>query len=160
MSITRDPVETKIADLKVTTVPLPFNKSQPLIPDVAEFISVAAQSLGPLISSGSIKGLDSLKDPKVIAALAPMLGGIAKFFGAGRLEKLAPKIMETTSVVMPDKTGELAVFSLGKPKEYNEVFDENPHLYFPILFFSGQVTFKRFFPVSGQQGDATSAPAS
>lgn len=156
----RVPVDTTIAGYKVTTTPLPFPSAQPLIPDVAEFISVAAGVLGPLLASGKLKGLESLKDPKTIELLAPVIGSVAKYFGAGRLEKLAPKIMATTVVVMADKTGELANYELGKGAEYAYVFDEAPHAYFPILFFAGRVTFERFFPGIGQAGGGTTAPAS
>jgi hypothetical protein len=144
----RQPIEATIAGLRVTSTPLSFSASQPLIADVAEFMSVAAKELGPVMTSGAIKVTDDLGDPKVMAALAPVLGGVAKFFGAGRLEKLAPKVMATTVVVMQSPRGELENYELGKEKDRNLVFDEHPEAYFPILFFAGRVTFQRFFPAS------------
>lgn len=159
-SLGRQPVEAEIAGLKVTTTPLPFNNSQPLIADVAEFMSVAVRAIGPVFTSGLVKGTDDIGDPKVIAAVLPHLGDIAKYFGAGRLERLAPKVMATTVVVMHSPKGELENYELGKQKEREQVFDEHPEAFFPILFFAGKVTFKRFFPAVAQAAKDTPPPES
>lgn len=152
--------ETEVGDLKVTTTPLPFNASQPMLPEVAEFIGIAAQHIGPLLASGVISSMDKLVDPKVISQLAPVLVDIGKYFGSGRLDRLAPKVLATTTVIMKVPGGELETFELGKGKQYQAVFDEHPEAFLSILFFAGKVTFSRFFPGLGKAGKGTTAAES
>lgn len=144
--MSRLPVESEINGLKVVSLPLPFPSAQPLIPEVAEIVSLALRHLGGMVSAS---GEVSLKTQDVLK-LAPVLGELAAHLGAGRLERLAPKIMATTTVICEDVKGELQSYDLGKDKERNYVFDEHPGIYFQVLIFAGMVTFKRFFPASGR----------
>lgn len=138
----REPVIDEIGGRKVTSQPLPFPQAEALLPEVGELLSLMAGELGSAFTEGKI----SLKDD--VMKLAPALSTVAQFFGGGRLTKLAPKLLACTTVIMPDMRGELANYELGKEKDRNYVFDDQPELYFPILFFAGRVTFKRFFPAS------------
>lgn len=151
----REPVTDEIGGRKVTSQPLPFPKAQALLPEVAELIGLIAREAGDLIGQGKI---DIKKED--IAKLIPVLASVAAFFGQGRLERLAPRIMAATTVVMPDEGGEMSNYELGKEKDRDYVFDEQPELYFQILFFAGKVTFARFFPVSALVGKGTRKPSS
>jgi hypothetical protein len=153
----RQPVEVELLGLKVTTTPLAFSSSQPLIPDIAQLLAVAARELSPLFKTLNPKAM--LDDTRTLMAIAPALGGIAGFLD-GKLEKLAPRILASTVVVMANLAGEKQAYELGKERDRNEVFDEHPELYFPVLLFAGKVTFARFFPVSVLAASATSAPES
>lgn len=142
----REPVTEEILGLKVTTQPLPFPVSEPLLPEVGELLSLMAAELGGALKSGQVKWSDD------VMKLAPVLGTVSKFFGAGRLQRLSPKVLSTTTVVMENMKGDLQNWEMGKEKDRNYVFDEHPELYIPTLFFAGRVTFKRFFPASALAG--------
>lgn len=136
-----------IGGLEVTTFPLPFESAQPLIPTIGEIISITIGELRPLIQSGQVKLTDKL-DFGVIASFAPALRAVMQYLGEnGRLEKLAPKLLATTVVVMNGERYELV-----KEKERKAVFDDHPDIYFPTLFLAGRVTYARFFPAAFRGG--------
>lgn len=141
----RQPVEQEILGLKFTSQPLPFPAAQALLPEVALIVSIAARELGPAFLKGQ-----SLKDVD-IAALLPGLVPVVEHFGQGRLDRLAPKLLASTTVVMPDLNGELTRYELLKEADRNAVFEERPDVFLPALFFAGRVTFERFFPASARQ---------
>jgi hypothetical protein len=134
----REPVTQEIAGLKVTSSPLPFPRSQELLPEVGQLMALVMRELG----SVNVKLTDD------IMTLAPALGSLTAHLSGGTLERLAPKLLASTQVIMEDARGEKAVFDLLKEKDRNAVFDEHPEAYFPILIFAGRVTFARFFPAS------------
>lgn len=138
----RQPQEVDLFGLKFTFTPLPFKDSQPLLPEVGEIISIALREFGHVIASGAIK-----MDEDVIKLL-PALAPIFSHFQGGRLDRLAPKLLASTTVVMPDLTGERRRYELIKEADRNEVFDEYPECYMPAVFLAGRRTYARFFPES------------
>lgn len=158
----RLPVTTTLLGLEVTSEPLPFARAEPLIPEVLEFISVVLQQ-----GAGLVAQFFATKQVSIQSLDVEMLGAVgmqaAKYFGAGRLQRLAPLIMFSTSVPMRMLNGNVERKELGKDADRNYVFDEHPEAFFPILFFAGSVTFKRFFPASlwdALRGDATQSEQS
>lgn len=141
----RQPVEQEILGLKFTAQPLPFPQAHPLLPEVGSIIALVARELGPAIARG-IKATDD------VTVLLPALLPVVEHFGQGRLERLAPKLLATTTVVMPDIKGELTRYELIKEADRNAVFEERPDTYLPAIFFAGRVTYARFFPASALQG--------
>jgi hypothetical protein len=137
----RQPVEQEILGLKFTSQPLPFPAAQALLPEVALIVSIAARELGPAFLKGKLKDVD-------ITALLPGLVPVVEHFGQGRLERLAPKLLASTTVVMADLKGDLIRYELLKESDRNAVFEERPDAFLPALFFAGRVTFERFFPAS------------
>lgn len=150
----RQAVTEEILERRVTSTPLPFPIAQDLLPEVGELLSLMVEQMGDALTSGKL----SLKDD--VLRLAPVLGAVSRFFGQGRLTRLAPKVLSHTVVVMPDMRGELANYELGKDKDRNYVFDEQPELYFPTLMFAGRVTFARFFPASVLTAAVIQTPSS
>lgn len=141
MSLTSVAVDAEILGIKVTCTPLPFNQSQPMLPDVMEFMAVATKAVGVLINSGKLKDVASLKDPKVILAILPFLGDIGGWLQGGKLERLGPKIMALTTLIMNGERKEMSV-----DKDRAAVFDARPDLFVPLLLTAGRVTYARFFP--------------
>ena len=146
--------EIKIGELRVTSHPLKFEQSQPLLPTVGQFLSVAAGEILPLLTSGKLKATDDLMNPVVMGQMAPALGAISTFLD-GRLEKLAPKILAATTVVMKNEAGEALNYELIKEKDRNAVFNAHPEAFLLILFHAGRVTFGRFFPAFGPSAEGT-----
>lgn len=147
------PVEQAFGeDVKATCKPLPFASAQPLIPEVGEIISLALTDLAPAIATGSLKLDASLI--KMLPVLFPTMRVLFAYLGVGgRLERLAPKILANTFVVMPDAKGELETYEMKNEKDRNRVFDTHPEIYFPLLIMAGQVTFTRFFPAASTTSD-------
>lgn len=141
MSLTSVAVEAEILGVKVTCTPLPFSQSQPMLPDVMEFMAVATKAVGILINSGKLKDIASLKDPKVILAILPFLGDIGGWLQGGKLERFAPKIMALTTLVMNGERKEMS-----NDADRAAVFNARPDLFFPLLLTAGRVTYGRFFP--------------
>jgi hypothetical protein len=133
MSVVQD-----ILGVKVTSKPLPFEQSEDLIPDVLEIVGTVLSKLG----TGSISQLFEIDTSR----LGEMLVGAAATLGHGRLKRIAPLLLATTSVALPDLTGAIERKELGKSADRLAVFNERPDLYFPILLFAGRVNFTRFFP--------------
>lgn len=153
----RQPVTVDLVGLQVTSTPLPFERSEPLVPEVLEFISVVLTQGASLVAEIFATKKVSIEnlDVELIGAVGMQA---AKYFGAGRLQRLAPLILWSTSVPLTALDGKLERKELGKETDRRAVFDEHPEAYFPILFFAGSVTFKRFFPASlwaALRGDAT-----
>lgn len=141
----REPVEAEIGGLTVTSRPLPFEKSQPLIPKVAQVLAIGLEKFGAAFLHGLKTTDDALK-------LAPVFRELAEHLD-GKLEILAPQILFSTTVVMENVKGERQVYELGKTKDRSDVFDEHPEIYFQSLIFAGRVTFARFFPGSVRLAD-------
>lgn len=152
-----EPVETMILGLRVTTTPLPFKQSQPLVPTIAELLAIASKDLAPLVTSGKLNPKANVLDPEVILAVLPMLGSLASYL-ENRLDKLAAKLLATTRVAVESASGDLEWYDLVKPGDWEYVFDKHPELYIPLTLHAGRVTFGRFFPARGQP--ETGAPAS
>ncbi len=164
MTIGRQPVEESFGELKVTTTPLPFPLAQELLPEIAELLGLCGKEIFALASKSG--GLGRLTQSDV-GKLAPVLHAMAGWLGNGRLERLTPKLLASTTVVVKLPNGTKEVKDLLKADDRTYVFDENPEWYLPILFFAGRVTFARFFPASvlaaaktaGQQSSPTSSPS-
>lgn len=157
MTIGRQPQEETFGDLKVTSTPLPFPRAQELLPEIAELLGLAGRELVGL--AGKAGGLSKL-GAQDIGKLAPVLHSMATWLGGGRLERLAPRILAATTVVMKLPNGEKEVKDLLKEADRNFVFDEHPDQFLPILFFAGKVTFARFFPAAALAAAGTAAPSS
>lgn len=153
------PVDAEISGVKFTCTPLPFERSEELLPTIGEFIAVAMKDLMPLIATGKLKGglLEVIKDPEVLAQLAPTLLGVSTFLANGRLKWLAPRLLWSTTCICENPKGEKQVWELSKDSDRSYVFDEHPECYMTALIFAGQVTFKRFFPGLGQAAAAVAA---
>lgn len=137
----RQAVEQEILGLKFTAQPLPFPQAQSLLAEVGMLLSLVVRELGPAVARG-IKSTDD------VTVMLPVLVPVMEHLGQGRLERLAPKLLACTTVVVPDITGALTRHELMKEADRNAVFDDYPETYLPALFFAGKVTFGRFFPGS------------
>jgi hypothetical protein len=147
--------EKEIQGLRVMCSPLAFDKSQPMIPMVFEFLTVLAGCVGPMFSSGELKGGDEL-NLGTILKIAPTLGPVARFMEEDdRLTKYSPRILAMTVVIANDRKYELV-----KGEDRLSLFNDYPQAFFPILIFAGTVTFKRFFPGTGQSDVPTPTPSS
>ena len=135
----REPITETICGLTVTSSPLPFARAQELLPDIANLFSLIIKEMG---------GISDLKGTDDIVKLAPILGSVAGFLVGGNLERLAPKILAATEVIMADNRGDKLKYKLDTEKDRISVFDEHPEAYLMILLFAGRVTFARFFPAS------------
>lgn len=142
--MSRLPSTTTINTAEVEATPLPFREAQALLPTVAQLMSEVFDNLGPAIASGRLKLDADTMDPAALGAMLPALGGLGRFL-EGKLDKLAPRILATTVVIVDTGKGK-EKFELNKLKEREELFDERPDLYFPVLIWSGRLTFQRFFP--------------
>lgn len=150
--MSRLPSDTVINGAHVEAVPLPFREAQALLPTVAQLVSEVFENLSPAIASGRLKLDAETMDPAALGALLPALGGIGRFL-EGKLDKLAPRILATTVVIVDMGKGK-EKYELNKLKEREELFDERPDLYFPTLIWSGRLTFQRFFPAKDkEEGD-------
>ena len=144
----RQPVSDEILGLKVTSHPLPFERAQPLIPDIGEFLLRIVTELGAAAAAGikgtdqAIKLVEKLNPPSVKALLET-------------INKHAKTILSTTNVELH---GEIR--DLGKDKDRTAVFDEHPDAFVPIVIFAGRVTFQRFFPDIGRLVSGTQTPSS
>lgn len=92
--------------------------------------------------------------PEVMAILGGgnNLSNFAAQLGGGKLKRLAPQILATTSVVM-SIAGEKLKFDLVKKEDRATVFEARPDIYFKVLTHAAKVTFGPFFPgvVLGQK---------
>ena len=137
----RQPVELELLGLKVTCQPLKFPEAQAILPEVMHLVSLVLKEVGTVLTEG---GLNIREDD--VVKLLPALTPLTAHFRDGLLERLAPKILAATSVVMKDLRGEPSRYDLMKESDRNAVFDEHPEVYLPLLFVAGRVTFGRFFP--------------
>lgn len=143
----REPVTEELLGVHITSTPLPFPKSQELLPDVMQIVSVLGANLASMLKGG-LKGTDDF------SKLIPVLGAFAQQIGGGKLQWLTPKLLASTYAVL-EVNGDKAKFDLSKEDERNDFFDERPDLYLVTLFMAGRVTFGRFFPARGRGGGAT-----
>lgn len=141
----------------ITTEPLPYEKAEDLLPDVAQIISKAFDQVSPEIAAIVQAGDFSKDDPRALLVILPAISGVVQQFGGGRLKSLAPRVLATTSVVLTSESGEKLKYDLVAKDERAACFDERPDLYFQTLYFAGKVTFGRFFPARGRR--AAKAPA-
>lgn len=135
-------VDETIFGYSATSKPLPFERSQPLIPDVMQIISIVGEGIIPLIKK------DAFSDREALAKLATPVAALGKYFEGGKLEKLSAALLHSTSCVADGEVHELI-----KDGDRKKLFDEHPDLYFPLLFFAGRVTFARFFPDAARLGE-------
>lgn len=162
----REPKTETVGGLRVTSQPLPFVQAEPLLADVGQFIALALEELAKVLDGVDIKALfpadgqpfDARKinlGSAQVSKFGTALRTAAFHLGEGRLAKLAPRIMATTYVDLPDMAGEIQRRDLGKAKDRELVFDEHPEAYLPILWFAGRTTFARYFPVAALIGGET-----
>lgn len=140
------PVDVEILGFRTSITPLPFKQSQPMLPTIAEILSIATKDLYPLLASGKLNLKTDVADPVVLATLLPSLGNLAAFLN-DKLDKLAGRLLVTARVAVDDQW-----FDLVKPNDWDYVFNEHPELYLPMTIHAGRITFARFFPASGQKG--------
>jgi hypothetical protein len=145
--------EAEILGCRVSTTPLPFKQSQPLLPAIAEILSIATREIAPVLASGKVNLKADVLDPAVAMAVLPSLGALAAHLD-GKLDRLAQKILMTTRVAMESPSGALEWYDLVKSSDWEYVFDTRPELYIPTTLFAGRVTFGRFFPARGRSATA------
>lgn len=139
----KTPTELDIFGVKFTFAPLPFRDSSPMVPEIGEIVSTAMREFGSLLTSGSIRMDDD------VVKLLPALSPIFSFFGNGRLERLGPKLLASTTAIadLGDGQGKQRL-ELMKTDDRDLLFDAYPECYIPAVFMAGKVTFSRFFPAS------------
>lgn len=150
-----DTIEVPAGDLgdavTITSEALSFESSEDLLPEVMQIAGAAFDRIAPLLAAGKIDGGDD------IMALAPALGAIAQQIGGGRLQRLAPKVLAGTSVIMV-VGGEKLKFDLVKKDDRATVFEARPDLYFKCILHAGRLTFGRFFPGIGRGAKGKQSP--
>lgn len=134
------PKEIDVFGVKFTFTPLPFRDSQPMIPEIGTIISMALKEFGHVIMGGGLKADDD------VVKLLPALTPIFQHFQGGLLDRLAPKLLASTTVVMEGPDGQKQRYELMKPADREYVFDEYPECFVPAVFLAGRVTYGRFFP--------------
>lgn len=145
--MSRLPTTETILGATVEATPLPFREAQALLPTVAQLVAEVFDNIGPMIASGKFTLDLDVMSPAALGAILPALGGMGRFLD-GKLDKLAPRIMATAVVIVDTGKGK-EKYELCKIKEREELFEERPDLYFPLLLWTGRLTFQRFFPVRG-----------
>lgn len=143
MSRFTDTLDFDDGAIRVTTEQLCYEDAEDLLPEVMDIIGGAFEHFAALVTDGEVN-----VTADDIVKLTPILGTLAKKIGGGRLRQLAPRILKTTSVLMPDPAGGKQNLHLVKKEDRAIVFETRPDIYFPILWFAGKVTFGRFFPAS------------
>lgn len=155
----RTPVTETINGLKVTSAPLKFELAQAMLPDAIEFVSRGIKELGTLIQyakfdkDGKVEMTPELKAalPAIISSLKPSeLRELMTIINRNSF-----KLLASTTVVMPDVKGDMETKTLSTPKDYEEVFEEHPQMYLPVVLLAGRVTFARFFPDLVRPGGKT-----
>lgn len=146
-------VETmELRDAKVESSPLPYEKAEDLLPDVAHIISKAFDQVSPEVAAMVQDGDFNKDDPRVLLVLLPAVSGILQQLGGGKLRALAPRILATTQVYLKNEAGEIEKHDMVSKDDRARCFDARPDVYFPALYHAGKVTFARFFPGAGLSG--------
>lgn len=149
------PTELAIDGLVVKTWPLKFEEAEDILPDVTEIVAHVMDAGAKQLVAGNLDVAELLKTENLVVLL-PLLGPILKVaaaqLGQGKLKRLAPLVLATTTVVMKGENGEALTYDMCKTKDRGDVFDEHPEAYFAILFHAGRVTFGPFFSVKGLSG--------
>jgi hypothetical protein len=140
---TREPQIDEAEDATITTSPLPYERAEDLLPDIAQLISSVIDRAGAAMMA-EIGDEPNVND--AIMAMLPTFGALATQLGGGKLKALAPLLLASTSVVLRVE-GVATKYDLVKKDERAACFDERPDLYFRILWHAGRTTFGRFFPV-------------
>lgn len=146
MSRFTDTLDFDDGAIRVTTEQLCYEDSEDLLPEVMDIVSGAFEHFAALVQNGEVK-----VTADDIMKLSPILGTLAKKIGGGRLRQLAPRILKTTSIVMPDPAGGKQKLDLVKKEDRAICFETRPDIYFSVLWFAGKVTFGRFFPASARR---------
>lgn len=144
--------EETLFGVEVESRPLPFEHSQPLLPDVMRFLTSAASSLGRVVAR-----VQEVKTMDDIVALLGQLDAVTMAELMGLIVKHEKKLLATTIITMPGPTGELERHELSNGKHRAFVFEQRPDLFVPLCVFAGRVTFTRFFPAGVLPGAAPAA---
>jgi hypothetical protein len=88
----------------------------------------------------------------LLLPLLPTLRTLFEQLGEGRLKKLVPLLLFSTTAVAPNEAGIKENHELGKAADRARLFDLYPESYWPTVIFAGAVTYKRFFPGSVLSG--------
>jgi hypothetical protein len=143
--------ELELNNAKIETMPLPYERAEDLLPDIAQIIAKAFDQVSPEIAA-MVQGGEFVKDdPRAIMALLPAISGILQQLGGGKLKSLAPRVLATTTIYLTNETGEKEKYDMVSKDDRARCFDARPDVYFPALFFAGKVTFGRFFPGAGRR---------
>lgn len=172
----RDPKTDTIEGLKVTSMPLPFAQAEPMLPEVGQFLALVFEELAKAVDGVDLKAMMGASEGGKFDIRKINLGTISgatlgKFgaaartaavhLGDGKLSKLAPRLLATTTVVFVDPiTGEREIKDLSKAKDREVVFDECPAAYLPIVFFAGRTTYERYFSAAALTGGETPSGSS
>lgn len=155
----RTPETVEFGDVQLTSRPLPYQKAEDILPDVLHVVSTVIQTG---MAAGVLGRLAEIKEKvdvkQLLPLLAPVMKTLSEELGDGKLKRLAPLVLASTTVEMTDLgKGERVKLELSNSKDRAVVFDEHPELYLVALFFAGKVTFARFFSVKDLLGRTTSA---
>lgn len=149
------PVEEEVFGVAVECRRLPFESSQPMLPDVLRFVAGLSKMVTPQMLAAASKvedlGIDGVL--KIMGGLDP--DASAELMGI--ILKHEKKLLATTIVTLADASGALERYELGKAKDRAWVFDQRPDLFVSLCVLAGRVTFARFFPGFATQGDETPA---
>lgn len=143
--------ELDLYNAKIECTPLPYERAEDLLPDVAQIISRAFDQVSPQLAELVQDGGFDKEDPKALMALLPAISGILQQLGGGKLKALAPRLLATTTITLTNDAGEKERHDMVSKDDRARCFDARPDVYFPALFFAGKVTFARFFPGAAQR---------
>ena len=152
----------ELENAEVHTSPLPYEKAEDLLPDVAEIVARGFDQVSPELAQ--LVHTDGLtkEDPRMMLILLPAISGILRQLGGGKLKTLVPRLLLTTQVHLKNEAGETEKFELISKDDRAKCFDARPDIYFQTLWHAGKVTFARFFPAIGQRAEkkstATASP--
>lgn len=150
-----EPTEWTFAGVKCHILPLKFEAAHPMLPMVAELLTIGFSDIVELVKSGRIDPKADVLDPAIVMAVVPSLRGVAQFLGeSDRLSRFGPKILAGVRCAVDEEWQELA-----KEKDRNYVFEKHPELYLPLVFQAGRVTFGRYFPAGVLRVGAKKTPS-
>jgi hypothetical protein len=153
----RSPVPLDLDEVQVEARPLPFEKAEDSLPDVGVIVSRIAESMSLSLGDEGVKKLlavdvDTITPAQMVALLVPLLPSARTLFeqlDRGMIKRLVPALLFSTTAIAPvGENGAKERLELAKSTDRAKLFDAYPDAYFPILFFAGIVTYKRFFPAS------------
>lgn len=153
----RKKFDNKLGDLRVMGEQLPATVALGILPDVLLMLTPAINGLQYVEKLSEGDGL-TLQD---MVEMMPSINGTAKAMADGRLLKLAPVLLSTTTIFAPDmsgKPGVLAKWELSDPRNIDVVLDDVGQL-LTICWWSVNATFASFLGVLARRAKPPQAPS-
>jgi len=148
--MSREPEELELeGNIKIVSQPLKYEKAEDLLPDMMAIGALVFQNASAALEALGTGSLRKLNVDSLTGALGGLLAGFAERLKAGELKRLAPLILNCTSVIYPDANGQLVNRDLSMKAGREAAFEEHPELYFITLGFAAKVTFAKYFPAIG-----------